>query len=466
MWKKYEGLILLLLLVAVLRIPSLFEPYWYGDEGIYLVLGQGLRKGLIFYRDIHDNKPPLLYMLAAAAGNVFYFRLILMVWFGASVAVFLKLTKIIWPKNKFLSYCLTLTMIGLTTIFEGNVANAEIFIVLPVTLAMLLAASGKGWFKAGLLFSVGFLLKVPAAFDLAALILWLAGQGIFDKRIWKLILGFSLPIAITIGYFGIVGGLERYVRSALLQNIGYLSSWGVSNNGLMVRLGITILALGLVFWAGRKYKFSRWANLILIWFLMALFGALLSGRPYLHYLIQPAIPAVLLLGLLIKSRKWSLRLAIAGVLFLSGYWWWQIKFWSYPVFSYYENFIKYIARQKDVVEYRNYFDKRVNQSYKLGEYLLKSTNKDDRVFIWGDEPGVYALADRLPVGRYTVAYHIVDFNGYEEVMIAWDKQPPRVVIVMDYEQRPFKQLDLKLATDYVFAGKIERADVYRKLESI
>ncbi len=54
-------LLIIILLMILLRIPSLFEPYWYGDEGIYLTLGQAIRKGLLLYRDIHDNKPPLLY---------------------------------------------------------------------------------------------------------------------------------------------------------------------------------------------------------------------------------------------------------------------------------------------------------------------------------------------------------------------------------------------------------------------
>src|SRR3989344_3742093 len=67
--KKNEALAWLVVFSVVLRITSWFEPYWYGDEGIYLVLGQALRRGLVFYRDIHDNKPPLLYLLAAVAGG-------------------------------------------------------------------------------------------------------------------------------------------------------------------------------------------------------------------------------------------------------------------------------------------------------------------------------------------------------------------------------------------------------------
>ncbi len=44
--EKNEVLILLVLMVVVLRIPSLFEPNRYADEDIYLTLGQGLKKGV------------------------------------------------------------------------------------------------------------------------------------------------------------------------------------------------------------------------------------------------------------------------------------------------------------------------------------------------------------------------------------------------------------------------------------
>ncbi len=463
--EKNEGLILILLLVVILRIPSLFEPYWYGDEGIYLVLGQAFKKGLVFYRDIHDNKPPLLYLLAAIAGNVFYFRLILMVWFGTATAVFFKLMQVILPLEKTAWYGATLAMIILTTLLEGNVANAEIFIVLPVVLAMLMVVKKtQHWFGVGLLFSVGFLFKVPAAFDFAALIIWLMFNGLLDRKIWRLSLGFMLPIAGTIIYYGIVGGLEPYVRSALLQNIGYLSTWGASKSGLMNRGIIIAVFLAMFYPLAKKFKLSRWASLMVIWFLLAMYGALLSERPYPHYLIQPAVPGVLLLALFLYSRRKVLKLVIVIAGILSGWWWYQIKFWGYPIVPYYVNFVQYITQQKSLEEYRNYFDPRVNQTYRLGEYLKKSTLPQDRVFIWGDEPGVYALGERLPVGRYTVAYHVVDFNGYEETIKAWGKQPPKVVLVMDYEKRPFKEMELKLATDYVLAGKIDHARVYRLLE--
>lgn len=491
--EKNEGLILIMLLVVVLRIPSLYEPYWYGDEGIYLVLGQGLKKGLVFYRDIHDNKPPLLYILAAIAGNVFYFRLMLMGMFAVATGVFFRLVQRLMPKEKKAWYLSTLLMIILTTAFEGNIANAEIFIVLPVTAAMLLLwneeakqkRQWKNYLWAGLLFSAGFMLKVPALFDMMAAGFWLVFltkdkwrevfKRLADKNIWMMVLGFLLPIVLSLAYYYNVGAGERYFRSALGQNIGYLSSWQTgehttsgfsSQSGLMVRaelLAVSLLALTLVV---KRFKLSKGFGLMSVWFLFGLFGALLSERPYPHYLIQPAVPLAILISYLLFGRRKLIKMGVLMLGVIGGLAYYQIRFWHYPLLPYYQNFAEYVSGKKSQEEYRNYFDPRVNQSYQIGEYIKNKTGEDDKIFVWGDEPFVYALSERLPIGRYTVAYHVVDFNGYEEVMAKWDENRPRIVVVMSYETRPFPEMYARLATDYVRVADIGQAQIYRQVNGV
>ncbi len=470
--EKNEGLIFLIILAIILRVPSLYEPYWYGDEGIYLVMGQALRKGLVFYRDIHDNKPPLLYLLGAIAGNVFWFRTILMVWFGATIVVFFRLMQVLLPKNIKSWYLSTIMLILGTTILEGNIANAEIFMIGPIMAGMLLAllqitnnksqASNKNkQLMIGGLFSIAFLFKVPAGFDFGALLLWWIIWK--KKKLKHILLGFSIPIGLTLIYYRLAGGLERYVRSALLQNIGYLSSWKSSQSGLMIRGGILILMLILFYKAAKKFNFSVKVKLIIVWFLMALFGALLSERPYPHYLIQPMVPGVILLSYLIFSKRKVLKSIILILFLLAGISYYQIKFWHYPVFTYYQNFGKYVLGRKSKEEYNSFFDWRVNQTYKVAEYLRKKTFPDEKIFIWGDEPYIYALAKKLPIGKYAVAYHIVDFNGYEETVEAWDKYKPRIVIVMEYEKRQFPEMEARLKNDYLLIKKIDKALIYKRI---
>lgn len=475
--KRHEALILLIVFSVILRLPSLFEPYWYGDEGIYLVLGQALKKGLVWYRDIHDNKPPLLYLLAAFTGTVFWFRLLLIVWFGATLVFFYRLAQKLLPQIPAAWNWATLALIILTTVFEGNIANAEIFIVLPVTIAMLLALRARpNYLLIGLPFSLGFLFKVPAVFDFFALLLWLIfwKKPKFINLVWAG-LGFAVPILLTMAYYGWQGGFEPYVRSALMQNIGYLASWSTgehstsgftSQGGLLTRLAVIVLGSVIFIPLAKKFKLSAATGLVVIWFGWAMFGALLSERPYPHYLIQPAVPLATLLVLLFFGGRRLLRLIILAVLAAALLAYYQIRFWHYPIIAYYQNFISWSLGQKSVQDYRNWFGPRVNNNYRLAEYLRQTIPAGESIFVWGDEPFVYALSNRLPVGRYTVAYHVIDFNGFNSILAAWDKQPPRAVIVYQGESRGFPGLFARLDTNYVSVLTFGEAQVYRRLDGV
>ena len=139
----------LLAVVIILRIPSFFEPYNYGDEMIYMTLGQGIRQGVPLYSGLHDNKPPLLYLTAAVAGNLFWFKAMLAVFSVLSIVVFFKLGKVLFEKNLKLRKVATLIFALMTTlpIFEGNIANAENFMMLPILAGVLILLSKPESFK-------------------------------------------------------------------------------------------------------------------------------------------------------------------------------------------------------------------------------------------------------------------------------------------------------------------------------
>src|SRR3989337_2710734 len=66
---------------------------------IYLTLGEAIRRGIPLYSEIHDNKPPLLYVMAAIAGNLFWFKALLTLWLLTTVFIFLKFTQGLFHKN-------------------------------------------------------------------------------------------------------------------------------------------------------------------------------------------------------------------------------------------------------------------------------------------------------------------------------------------------------------------------------
>ena len=311
------------IIILVLRIPSFFEPYYYGDEMIYLTLGEGVRQGIPLYSDLHDNKPPLLYLTAAISGNLFIFKAILAFWNLLTVYGFWKLVKHLFPKNINLQNISTVLFGLLTTIplFEGNIANAELFMIGPVIFAFLILLSKPNNFKnlfiSGSLFSIAALFKIPAAFDILGIIVfWLIYSNLNLKSIrefftnsFYLALGFIIPICLTFAWYYFAGSFKEYLVAAFLQNFGYVSSWRPTiaelpflekNGPLLIRFGVMLLGFMLL-WLTSK-KLSKNFVFICAWLLATLFAVTLSERPYPHYFIQSVAPVSILLGMLFSLK--------------------------------------------------------------------------------------------------------------------------------------------------------------------
>ncbi len=490
---KHEFLVGVMILAAVLRIPSLFEPNWYGDEGVYLVMGQALKHGLVWYRDIHDNKPPLLYLLAAISGNVMYFRAVLLVWMMATLVVFDRLAKSLNLKVRSRRMALVIFAV-LTSLpaIEGNIANAEIFMILPTILGVWILiesqglrikkekTSGWSYLGAGACFGLAFLFKVPAVFEFSGMVFfyWVLAKknikeifkGVFEKEVWLLILGFVIPVALTVLYYLSVGALKEYFMAAFAQNLGYLASYrtghigsGVGNQSGLLQRGLILLLVVGIFWLFNRKK-ERGFSLVWIWFMFSLFAVLLSERPYPHYLIQLIACGSLLLGMINfeRFREWFwVSLAIL-LLLVSIY---RFKFYFYPTITYYNNFVNFILGKESVEKYNDYFDGKVNRTAELSTYLRKITDVNEKIFVWADEPFIYVESARLPVGKYMVAYHIVDFGGMDETIQKLTTEAPRVIVVSDRESADFPQLKILLATNYILVNRFDDAKVYFKLVS-
>ncbi|MGB9911529.1 MAG: ArnT family glycosyltransferase [Microgenomates group bacterium] len=444
--KDFLWLIIGILLFLFLRLPSLFEPFTYGDEGIYLTLGLAIKKGLTLYKEIHDNKPPLIYLLSALTGSFSYYRAFLFLWSLLTIFVFYRLNQIIF-KNKKIQIFNTFLFLFLSSIhtFEGNIGNAENFMLLPIIAGFyfyLKAKKPKDYFLSGLFFALGGLFKIPAVFDFLALIffsflLLIDAKKKNLKPFLILITGFITPFLITFFYFATQNALVDYLKAAFFQNIPYLASWApdkatkvVLSSGFFysfINRSLTlVLCLGLIFYYRKKISLSL--KLILSWFLFSLFAAFLSARPYPHYLLQ-VIPSFSLSAGLILEKGFKKKIVFPFLSLVFLFFFVYFKFWHYPNLSYYLNFYQYLLGQKTKEEYFSYFGNHTLSLYQVAEYLQSRTSPEEKIFIWGNEPSIYALSQRLPVGKYTVAYHILDFQGQKETLEKLAQTPPSFIVV-------------------------------------
>ena len=139
----------------------------------------------------------------------------------------------------------------------------------------------------------------------------------------------------------------------------------------------------------------------------------------------------------------------------------KYNFYFYPVFSYYNNFYSYVLHLKNQDQYRSFFGSEVNNLYLTSQYINQKTISDQKIFVWGDSPFIYALSDRLPVGRYIVAYHIVDFNGYQETINLIKAQLPQFIVYYPMSNRPFLELDSFISLYYFPTESFGTSIIYK-----
>jgi len=474
------------IIFSLLRLPSVSEPYWYGDEGIYEVIGSALAHGRILYSQIWDNKPPVLYLIYALfAGDQFAAKLLSLIAGAGAIVVFYFIAKKLFEKQSsvIISTLFFIALFG-TPFLEGNIANAENFMALPMLCAFyLLFVSTQNINKtlnillAGFLLSIAFLTKIVAFFDFASFSFLIFGIELFDIFSFKkikllitsreviealrkeifLVVSFLIPIFITIVYFLTNGALSDFFRATFSQNVGYVGygNFFLFPMGLLIIKLILLASVILISYAFRK-QLGKEGLIILVWLSFSLFNAFFSERPYTHYLLV-VLPALsLFLGYIIEKRKLviiTVPLAFV-ILFLINS---NFKYYT-KVLPYYSNYSSFIMGKKSVIEYQNFFDRNTPRDYEISRFVKINTKPSDDIFLWSDSGQIYALTGKLPPGRYIVAYHITFYkNAIEETKEAIAKKNPRYIIQTKDSSEVGDFLD-----NYELKYKLDNAAIYEK----
>lgn len=468
--KNNKWLVVILGVTFLLRLPSLFEPYWYGDEAIYLTIGHALRKGVQLYSQIHDNKPPMLYFLAAAAnGDQFWFKFIATIWVLLTVYIFYKLArKLFEGKLWILIAPAVFAFLTSWTKLEGNIANAELYFLLPTVTAVYILwdknISLKKVLAAGIILGIGTLFKMPAILEAGIWpLLWVTtGDKDWFKKTAVLGTGIILPLGVSCLYFWTHDVLQEYIRAAWLQNLPYLTSWSATSaaTGIYSLKGRVVVAcLVLTPILGFARRIGRRGVLAGLWGVITLFAALLSGRPYPHYLLQAS--GAITIGLLIiisgKTAEKITGVILAG-LFVCAIW--IFHFYNYPTVGYYLNFIKWITGRENRQEYFSRFDPQVNNNYTVAGLVEAGTKPRDKIFVWGDVPMVYALTKRGSTGKYIVKYHIKELHTEGETMEKITNEPPRYIVSYGLEEE-LPGLKGLLNESYQLQEIVGQAKIYR-----
>ncbi len=486
------------LLVAICLLPIfLFSLFWgtpfERDEGVYATVAQGLLEGRIPYRDLFDNKPPLVYGWYA-----FSFLL-----FGETVqaprvvaAVLLSLTTLaVYVQARTLvTRAAAYTAAGIFALSTGLPfvalhANTEAYMLLPLVTSLLAFTQGlrdgrPAWFAlAGFLAGAAMLTKQVAVWNLAALVLvgtcWRWQNG---RRGWAVLApgvqmagGAALALLLGALPFILSGAFSDFVYANVLYNYRYVGVLSTAQRLFIIKRTFLFLAFfiavagplvigslaGFVTAVRGRRSWPWYA--FLAWTVACGLGVAMGARFYPHYFLQmlPALAILCAFSLqrLLEERRITLLTrsllaltALAGVAFLVT------------------NALLYVspdATEKRFSESAYYQKQWEKESESLAAYVAERTPADRTIFNYGREAQLYFYADRLPAARYFYDWaYVYDESTLPETIEQLARDPP--LYIVDSVQPPLfgatdrhAEFDAFLREHYDYVERVAFADIYR-----
>lgn len=471
----------ILLLIFALRLPSLFEPFWYGDEGIFAAVGRNLNLGGTLYQTAWDNKPPMIYLTYAgifkAFGvSMFSLRLVTLAVVLITGTVLYELALAVLGGKRALWAMAIFGVLSSLRLIEGNLALTEIFMILPITLAMLVAVRRNfdylSLFGAGFLFAVASLYKQVGALEAVALglFLFLYTKSFveFLKKGFIMAAGFAVPHALTLAYFASRGLVPDYIFAAYTYYRIYLSE--SPRYALLINALKVMPIVGAFFYCLWKKRHGELAisHLFLLWGAFSFLGSFFSGRTYGHYLVQ-TIPAM---SLVLASLPTFAMTRASALIFLIVYvlpiiLLTKILFAGFSIDhltaqgSYYKNFFNLARGSATVDNYNNSFDPNVNAIMATRDFLKEKGAFGASVYIWGDWSWLYAIADLHNPSRYVTSFHVFGVpGGKEEVIRGLATSPPAYIIKPPSSIGNFPEFEKVVEESYTPIIRIYGAQIF------
>ncbi|MDP2632146.1 MAG: glycosyltransferase family 39 protein [Candidatus Curtissbacteria bacterium] len=474
----------ILFVIFLFRFPSLYEPFWYGDEGIFAAVARNLNLGGVLYETAWDNKPPMIYLTYQAIFNVFgvsmfWLRLVAAIFVLTTAAAIYEIAHAVLGEKRALVAVLLFGFLSSLRIVEGNLALTEIFMILPISLAMLVAVKRNfdyvSLFAAGVLFAIASLYKQVGALEAAALgiFLFLNEKSFWDfvKKGLALAAGFVVPYALTFLYFAPKHLVGDWIFAAYTYYRIYLGESPKYALGMNIAKFMPIVAAFVYgLWKKKEGRLDVF-HLFLLWCAFSFLGSYFSGRTYGHYLVQATVAVALLaasVSFIPKIKRAGIIFGIAffvPLIFLT-----KILFTDFltdaPLsqIKYWRNFTGLVVGAVSVEAYNDFFDSNVNSVNALSDYFASRNARGAKVYIWGDLPWLYAVGDFWNPSRYVTSFHVFGVpNGREEVIGDILDDMPTYILKPPSSIGYFPELEKVITNFYTLTSEIEGTSVYKKI---
>jgi hypothetical protein len=410
----------------VIRIPSLFEPRWYFDDGVFTTVAWAMSKGLPLYARVYDLQPPGIYwlyrlMFAFGAGeHHFVVQIVAALFVVATAVLTFEITRRFMPlRPAALAGSLTGLVLSIPTL-DGDLLNVEIA-GLPFFLASLLLAFSRRWqmiFASGVLLGLALVMRPSLAVD--SLVLLVPLLGMRRRGLRAMVAGAGLAATLVMVLFGlwVQGSLEAYITIVVPSDHSYAVR---SNGGTFTPLFLRLAVLGMIGVIGLTVARSLRGRLIAVWLPASLAGASLTPLEFTHYSHQ-AIPALAFaIALLVAGFRWRWFVAPAAALalvvcaesvlilpaqqtalmqskspprpFLHN-----IGYQNLP--AYYANWLAYASGAKSESQYEQWFAEAGRQEAEVALLRRLAGSSNARLQVLGSRTWIYEESGLLPATRY------------------------------------------------------------------
>ena len=487
-------LTLALTIAALLHWPLFVRPLQDLDEPNFASIAALCHAGGTLYRDGGvDNKPPgifWVYELGFALGGRYAMVAVHLLCLAAVLGTTLLLGKIgqrIGGARVGFYSALGYGIFSMACDPRSLAANTENFMALPLAFAMWLLvrddASRPRLFVVGAAIAVACLFKQVAVVTLGVVALAallppdvarrrrggpvaeLLGCGCGFVAVFAVVAALlatrhALGDAVQWTVFSLV---SHYGRAAWAEPAGRQLVDALASVALFVGTALPI-CVAAARASRRPSRHGRAGWLVVAWLGLSALGVTAGGHFSDHYFIQLLSPVALLAGLELGARprrSWNVALgafAVALMLF---------------------------AALVDPITFRPFWQTTRPDYRALAAAIDARTRPDERIFVWGNAPAIYVLADRLPASRFVGFLRGLRRSEGQPPEAAWDagpvvwsllaedfaRHPPALIIdtaTGDYREfghyplRRFPALQALVDAGYVRDSVVEGATLYRR----
>jgi hypothetical protein len=429
---------------ALVGVLLLLPGLLYGasqDAAVYASVAVRLRAGAALYAGAWDHKPPGAYLIDVAAQSA-------LPWLGpwvpiwlvsclAVVACALVVDAVLRRSGQsrrigVAGALFVAVALALPPVAQGG-GHTEPFALVPAAAAFGLAAFGsrhRAFIGAGILLGLALIVSLqlaPAVVAVAAMV-WMRGQR--NIRLGCIAVGFAVPLVLTATLLAGAGLLPeawdavvRYSAAYRAMNLAVQGpTFAAALRAGILASAVALIPIGLAIMGSLRAsgRVRGVAIGCVTWLAAGAAWIAFQGRLEGHYMAPLVVPAGILfalglprlvdpsVGRLRATLLFGVPLVVLGAL----------------------SAVVVVGASKLV------WDELATENHSaraVANVIASGSSGSETVFVWGNRPQVYYLADRAPASRYLYLAPLTT-PGYSspaqiaEVLVTWEQAPPAFIV--------------------------------------